>query len=340
MHLTDSGDPELFVVDLHSVRPARLLRSRRRVRDIAKLYHSLGLITQADDLRELLAGYFREASTFLVPEIRIARLARKIERARLRSRTRRCVRESSQFTKERVNGLTVYRRRDWPTDELQGALREHEEAKALRDARLVKDSRKSWVTALACSDQRYSQRLVVKEPRLRLSIWARRGTLNIQRARRAWIAANAFTVRGLLVPQHLALVEKRYLGIPRRAWLISRYIENAPDLDRYLESHPDVPLDFFDQLAETISKLFRTGIYHSDLSGKNILIKGRAESKWEFHFLDLESVTLWRRLTPRRKSDNISQLHRSISTWCGRQQGECFVNKMSDLTDVKASAQR
>jgi len=326
---TASGEPELFVVDLHPVRRLRLLRSRRRVKDIAKLYHSLRPVAQDDDLKELLAAYSEAAGPFRVPEARIARLARKLESTRLRSRTKRCVKQSSQFTKERVNGLTVYRRRDWPTDELQAALREHEEARTLRDARLVKESRKSWVTVVPCSARRYSEKLVVKEPRLRVSFKGRRGTVNILRMRRAWIAANAFTVRGFSVPQHLALVEKRFLGIPRRAWLVSRYLQNAPDLDRYLESHPDLPSGFLNQLAGTVSKLFRSGIYHNDLSGKNILIIERPKDQWEFHFLDLESVTLWRRLTARRKSNNIAQIDRSLRAWCSPQQREYFFSRMS-----------
>jgi tRNA A-37 threonylcarbamoyl transferase component Bud32 len=324
-----SGAPELFVVDLHAVRRLRLLRSRRRLRDIAKLYHSLRPLAQDGDLKELLAAYSGAAGTARVPEARIARLARKIECTRLRSRTKRCVKESSQFTREKLNGLVVYRRRDWSTDELKAALREHEEARALRDARLVKESRKSWVTIVPCSDRRYSKRLVVKEPRLRVSFKGRRGTVNILRMKRAWVAANAFTVRGFSVPQHLALVEKRLLGIPCRAWLVSRYLDNALDLDRFLESRPDVPSQFLDQLAGTISRLFRSGIYHNDLSGKNILIRERAGDQWEFYFLDLESVTLWRRLTARRKCNNIAQIDRSLKAWCDRPQRERFLNNLS-----------
>jgi tRNA A-37 threonylcarbamoyl transferase component Bud32 len=325
----DSGEPELFVVDLHPVRRLRLLRSRRRVQDLAKLYHSLCPVVQEEDLKELLAAYLRAAGPFRVPEARIARLAGKLERTRLRSRTRRCVKRSSRFTKERFNGLTVYRRRDWSREDLQAALREHEEARDLRDARLVKQSHKSWVTVVPSSDRRYSERLVVKEPQLRLPFSGRRGTVNILRMRRAWIAANAFAVRGFSVPQHLALVEKRVLRFPRRAWLICRYQENATDLDRYLESHPDLPSGFLDQLAQTISRLFRSGIYHSDLSGKNILITERPKDQWEFHFLDLESVTLWRRLTARRKCNNIRQIDRSLKAWCDPLQRELFLDKVS-----------
>ncbi len=324
-----AGAPELFVVDLHPVRRLRLSRSRRRVKDLAKLYHSLRPVAQDEDLKELLAAYSRAAGTFRVPEARIAYLARKLERTRLRSRTKRCVKQSSQFTKERINGLTVYRRRDWPTDELQAVLREHEEVRALRDARLLKESRKSWVTVVQCSDRRYSNRLVVKEPHLRVAFRSRRGTVNILRMRRAWIAANAFTVRGLSVPKHLALVEKRRFGIPCRAWLVSRYVKNALDLDRFLETHPDLPSGFLDQLAGTISRLFRSGIYHSDLSGKNILITERPKDQWEFHFLDLESVTLSRRLTARRKCNNISQIDRSLKAWCDPLQRELFLDKVS-----------
>ena len=328
------GDPQLYVVDLHSVRPLRLLRSRRRARDLAKLYHSLGFRTRQEDLKEMLGGYFATAAPFRIPESTILRLARRLETIRLRSRTKRCVKESSLFTTERVNGLAVRKRRDWPTEELFSVLRAHEEAKLLHDARLVKESRRGCVTVVQGSDERYSPRFVVKEPRLGVSIRRSRKTANVMRMRRAWLAANAFRVRGLLVPEHLALAEKTFFGVPHRAWLISRYLEDSQDFDRFLESHPNAPGEFFAQLAETVSTLFGYGIYHGDLSGKNVLIKEIGHRQWRFYFLDLESVILRRKLTTRRKRKNMGQLYRSIRRWCDACQREYFSSEMSSLVDV------
>ena len=331
---SDSGDTNLFVIDLHSIRPLRLLRSRRRARDLAKLYHSLRSMTSREALQQTLSGYFATTGPPHLPEKTVARLAQRIERVRLRSRTKRCLKESSLFTREILDGLTVWKRRDWPTEELLSVLRRHEEAKLLRDARLVKESRKSWVTALQGSDVRYSPRLVVKEPRLALPVKGRRNTMNVMRMRRAWLAAHAFTVRGLLAPQHLALVERRTFGVPRRAWLISRYLENSQDLNHHLEAHPNAPPEFFHQLAETVSRLFGYGIYHGDLSGKNILIKQTGHGQWQFYFLDLESVVLWRKLTARRQRKNLGQLYRSIRTWCDLHQEKYFLSEVARVTGV------
>ena len=329
-----SGDAKLFVIDLHSIRPLRLLRSGRRARDLAKLYHSLSSMTNQEALKQMLTGYFATAGTPHLPERTVARLAQRIETVRLRSRTKRCLKESSLFTREIVDGLTVWKRRDWPTEELLPVLRRHEEAKLLRDARLVKESRKSWVTAVQGSGVRYSPRLVVKEPRLALPVKGRRNTVNVMRMRRAWLAAHAFTVRGLLAPQHLALVEKRTLGVPRRAWLISRCLENSQDLNHHLEAYPNAPPEFFNQLTEAVSRLFGYGIYHGDLSGKNILIQQTGQARWQFYFLDLESVVLWRKLTARRQRKNLGQLYRSIRTWCDLDQREYFLSEVARVTDV------
>jgi len=317
-------DSNLFLIDLHAIRPLRLRRSSRRARDLAKLYHTLSLITDATARDAMLAGYNAEARGPAISQRRVACLARRMETARLRSRTKRCLKQSSEFTAERVNRLVVRKRRDWPTEELVAALQQHEEAKRLRDARLVKHSRNGWVTVVQPADARYSPRLVVKEPRFVLPI----------RARRAWLVAHAFSVRGLPVPQHLALVEQRNVGVTRAAWLIARYHESARDLDRFLESHPNVPEEFFTQLAQTISALFGYGIYHGDLSGKNLLIEETGQRRWLLSFLDLESVMLWRRLTSRRRRKNLGQIYRSIRRWCDAQQEACFREKMERTTGV------
>jgi len=325
----DSGSAELFLIDLHAVRPFRLFCVRRRARDLAKLYHSLSLATDAAGLDAMLAGYNAAAAGPAIPQRRIARLAQRIETSRLRSRTKRCLKQSSAFTSEQVDGLAVRKRRDWSTGELLAALRAHEEAKRLRDARLLKQSRNGWVTVVQVADARYTAGLVVKEPRFVLPI----------RVRRAWLVAHAFTVRGLRVPQHLAVVERRKVGATRAAWLIARHQETAQDLDRYLETHPNVPQEFFTELAQTISRLFGYGIYHGDLSGKNVLVEEIGQDRWAFSFLDLESVILWRRLTSRRRSKNVGQLYRSIRRWCDVHQEECFRKEMARLTGVVAIPQ-
>lgn len=243
--------------------------------------------------------------------------------------------EIPPFTTESVYGLTVRKRRDYPTEHLVSLLRAHEEAKLLRDARLVKDSRRGWVTVVQGSDIRYAPRFVVKEPRFGLPTRGRRGTLNVTRTRRAWRAAHAFAVRGLMVPEHLALVEKTAFGVPRRAWLIARYLDESRDLDYFLESHPNAPPEFFSQLTAAVSRLFDHGLYHRDLSGKNILIREVGQGRWQFFFLDLESVMLGRRLTARRRRKNIGQIYRSVRASCDARQRVAFLNEVSRATDVK-----
>ena len=52
--------------------------------------------------------------------------------------------------------------------------------------------------------------------------------------RRAWRAAHGFHVRGLPTPQAAALVERRWLGMVRSAFLIQEEVVDAQPLDRYL----------------------------------------------------------------------------------------------------------
>ncbi|MFQ5655428.1 MAG: lipopolysaccharide kinase InaA family protein, partial [Planctomycetota bacterium] len=102
---------EVHVIDLHAVYLGGVIPRGRRIQNLARLLHSLtGMIDRREE-RALLDGY--QASCGAGEELLLADAlsgplradlegrARRLERIRLRSRTRRCWKRSTLFTKER-----------------------------------------------------------------------------------------------------------------------------------------------------------------------------------------------------------------------------------------------
>lgn len=114
----EDGRPRLALVDLHAVQRRGRLSARARAKVIGKLAHSLWLMVDEADLGRALDLLAPDPAEGAALRARVAR----VERTRLRSRSKRCVTESTEFTRDLADGWTVWRRRDAPLDALLGAL--------------------------------------------------------------------------------------------------------------------------------------------------------------------------------------------------------------------------
>ncbi|HLG30043.1 MAG TPA: lipopolysaccharide kinase InaA family protein, partial [Candidatus Brocadiales bacterium] len=154
------------------------------------------------------------------------------------------------------------------------------------------------------------------------------------RSRKAWIAANALIVRGIPTPQPIALIEKKSFGFTRDNFLITEYIEDSLRINDYVSKYFNSNFNpftppllkggrgikkkklFIEELARLVRRFHNTGFYHCDLCGVNILVKEGSASggeNWEMFIIDLDSVSLWKRLTLRRRLENFSQINSSFS---------------------------
>ncbi len=194
----DGALPRIALVDLHSIRLRRRIGRRALARMRAKLAHWLWQV-----LRE---AEFARALDLLAPG-RAAQLRRRVgrlERIRLRSRSRRCVTPSTRFARERVNGWKIWRRRDVPSDALL-ALAAPPEGEGCRVARLPVGGAVRDVS-------------VRRRPR--------RGWL------RVWKDCHALGVRGIPTWQAYACMHRRRLGLLRDALLVLEHVSGAIRLDR------------------------------------------------------------------------------------------------------------
>ena len=174
----------LTLVDLRAVTRPTLARDRARRAARVKLAHSLWLLLPDDEFEPLLArlGDGDEAG--------LRQAIADLETVRLRSRTRRCVVESSRFAVERAEGWRVFRRRDLPHDSLLAAVRRLDE------------------TTAGGSELRLGD--------LDARLQRRRGS-----QRRHWLELHGREVRGQPGPRGLAYLERRRAVFRRESLLFT-----------------------------------------------------------------------------------------------------------------------
>lgn len=114
----EDGRPRLALVDLHALRFPRRLGARARARMLGKLAHSLWSMLDEPDLARALALLAADEAEALA----LRRAIAGVERTRLRSRSKRCVVESTEFTRDDAQGWRVWRRREAPLDALLAAV--------------------------------------------------------------------------------------------------------------------------------------------------------------------------------------------------------------------------
>ncbi len=321
--LCSKGEPGLFVIDLHSCRFPGYVPHWLRRRGLSKVYHSFYGIVPRDELRWTLAGYLADSGdgpvdfgedfdahatrgaefTARVSELEqtVQGIAAALERRRLRSRTRRCVCESTLFGIRHEGRRRIYHRRSFSPSDLKGLINEDEHPPA--GASVLKRSRRGWVARVALEDDgaRGHAEVVVK---FRRYSWiARLGAcLSAHPLRRAWIALRGFVVRELPAPEGLALVESRSVGLVERAWLIQEAVDGEA-LDRFLWDHYGPGRGEFDRdgafrrslavvLGRLVRRLHDAGVRTHDLSPQNVLVEGDGIVSGEprVRFVDLDDV--------------------------------------------------
>ncbi|MFO7976341.1 MAG: lipopolysaccharide kinase InaA family protein [Candidatus Hydrogenedentota bacterium] len=155
------------------------------------------------------------------------------------------------------------------------------------------------------------------------------GMMRRNRYRRGWMAGLYLEQEGVKVPRAHALVEMRRYGFTEASYLIMDYLDGAYNVERFAadmvqEAASDQLPNFFRALAQSINALREAGVYHRDLSGKNILTR---EGK-EFFFIDLESIFPVKRYTRRMHFKNHVQLYDSFCDFVGDDMLEVFLSEL------------
>ena len=304
---SEAGGDVLHLIDLHRGRLGRRPSPRAVAAALERLLASLRAhdVDGAPRRRALLSGYLAttDAGTLTRFDARLApRVARAVRRDE-RKHDRLGRTEGPFFVDAGALGRGLLRRGLAPAD-AERALVEHDRALAAHDARVLKDGRKSAVTRHGV--------VVVKEARA-TGAWARFKRL-LAPWRLAWghAHAHALEMRGLGTARSLAYLERG-----GRVFTLYEDLSLHPRLDHlaarlWREGARGEQVALRDASARWLADLHRTGVYHGDVKGVNVLVGGTPDRP-RFHLVDTDRCRFFRGpVDAGRRRRNLAQLAASI----------------------------
>lgn len=132
--------------------------------------------------------------------------------------------------------------------------------------------------------------------------------------RRPWYVGHRLYEQGIATPRPVAYLEKKRLGLVIASAYVTEYLEDCRTSEEYLDylviqkASRDAVLLFFEHLAQALCRLFHTGIWHQDLSGKNLLTRdGRT-----FFVVDWDACVSCVSYSPSMRFTNLVQLYDSF----------------------------
>ncbi|HHT9118449.1 MAG TPA: lipopolysaccharide kinase InaA family protein [Candidatus Hypogeohydataceae bacterium YC38] len=309
-------EPRLILVDLHSARWPIILSREQRFYMLAKLIDSFEPTFSLED-RDIFLKLYAQEDPFFKEEVSartVKSLASQIRQTHLKSRTVRCLVDSTSFAVEEERGWRLYFRREYTKEEVFEALKAEERASGVGGA-VLKSAQKSDITLVETS----KGKVCVKRYKNFGALDYVKGWLGHSRAKRAWVIGNGLVVRGIPTSAPMALVEGS-----RESFLITKALADYPRIDYYILERFKNPLDregfllkkkFINSFAQAIRSLHEKKTYHGDLKACNILVKEVSHGGWEYYYIDYDRVIFDKEVSFRRCVKNMAQLHTSIP-WC------------------------
>ena len=285
--LVDTSDDDTLVIypiDFHKVWHFSKLPAWMRVRDLAQLKNSLS--SSASDQWRFLKEYTRQSPSIKNPLKEFAgqinKKASQLWRVHLRSRTKRCLVESSEFAVRKGTQLSLYYRKTYTEGQIRAILKQYDTGSLSSHRTVLKETLKERVSSVTVSSQDGTcKRFLIKESRFTGLCNSIVRTFTRSRSKRSWIAARGLQVRGIQTPVAIALIEDKRLGLLKRTILITEFLDDAYELNDYVlkcfgtkdnllkNNRKDC---FIAELAHQLQKMHSQGIYHADLKSNNILV--------------------------------------------------------------------
>ncbi len=315
----DSGHPEFFFVDTDKARFSWRIARRNRIDDLAQLYISLFRHRTFLWVR-FLKRYCTATKEptlhwrYLFP--RVGSAARTLLERHIRSRSKRCLKNTTAFGVVRRGGTKVFFRKAVPLSLIDEAIEQaHQVMK--RDSKppaagresVVISSLRSPETSFRVTSYAFSLRNII------LSIFG------LTAAKEAWVNGNALLVRNIPTFQPIALYETTgRIGISSSS-LVEEALGNRESAENYFirnflsdkgEKTFLLRCRFIEELAQSIRRLYQTQVFFSVLSSKDIFVEETAKGAWRFSFAFDRHIAFDRLVSVRKQRTNIVQLHSSL----------------------------
>ncbi len=271
----------LYLIDGGGVRaevPGRPLSLQRIEENLGVFFAQLP--ASVDPFIEVLLASYRlgDSSQLLMLDALLEETARA-RRWRLRDLLKKTGRDCSLFSVCQQNGLWQALCRaeaDWLAPLL-----------ADPDALLAGGERyKSGGTATVARLEQAGRTLVIK--RYNIKNW-RHGLSRCWRPSRAWHSwreAHRLALLGIATPKPLAVIERRWHGLRRQAWLLTEWQPGPDILDAFAPwLDGQVPEPYLLALDQLFAALCRERVSHGDLKGHNLLWDA-ASNRWVLIDLD------------------------------------------------------
>lgn len=336
---------ELYLMDLHRVKIFKSVSASKRMFNLAQIFNSLSSIMTKADKLNFIRSYGSNALGNITDEEELVRQIDEqssgIRNIHYRSRLKRCLKETSVFSRKRFAGMMMYFRKGYDTDSFRKLIESHNSALASNDSAVImKRDSKTVLTSHTFKDKTI-QNVVVKQYRVGCLGCLLKNIFRGSAGKKAWVAGNGLRVYGFNTPLQLALIEKKISGVTTGSYLIMEKVQNSLEMDRYIlknfsnrletnqcenENHPvatpfkggdlkelsreSKKMELIMDFAKTLGKMHNHNIFHHDLKTCNIMVKEKGES-FDFTFLDFDKVSFREEITVRKRVKNLIQINLS-----------------------------
>jgi tRNA A-37 threonylcarbamoyl transferase component Bud32 len=305
-----------YLTDLHRAEIVRSLSLDQRLWNFSQLFLSLRSRWTEKEQMEFIEKYFEGDSFDLKQKEehirKIHSLMDRLQKRHWRSRTKRCVKESTEFSMKKEEGVRYYHRRDFSLDDIRRVIGEHLSLVREKPPALAKYSSEVIVSILNVG----RMRVCVKQFRYPHVRDIFKDLFRPSKGLKSWVGGNGLKVRGISSIKPIALVEKRgWLG-GRESFFLMEAPEDAQELDRsillWCEDFREKRL-FIKAFAQWFSHFHQMNLYHKDMKARNILFSKNGENL-NFQLLDLEDIRLDEKINEKKLFKNLLQLNTSVPT--------------------------
>ena len=314
--LVQRDEGQLYLIDLHRCKAMRKVSERRRLWNLAQFLYSINRWMATEERERFLRLYYNEGQASEEKPAQVLKniemLQKKIHRRHIKSRTKRCLKNSGGFFTLKRKAWQIWARRRWKVEELLEIIQIHKSIAEEKKEGLIKDDRRTTLTLLEFAERR----ICVKEYRYESAGLKIKALVQGSKARKGWFQGNGLLVRGIEGINPEALLQKRRWGYLQESFLIMETLADYLELKKYLgifkDPHRNVARKraFIKGLAAFMANLYKLEITHRDLKISNIMVKEDGNT-WYFTLTDWEDLRLDKHISDRRIIKGLVQMNTS-----------------------------